>query len=151
MLSVSTSLPSMTTQTLIRFILCAAALTIQVNHVVAQLPPTEWVKQQQETKCDNLVPASITIVNDSKTRFDVFWMNKQSNSLQKINSEPLEYRQVIPFNSYVNQYMELHELPNQDTGECGGADNNNNVCRRAFVQLTSDVKSESTFPDDWVV
>ena len=149
MRSASKSLPSMTRQALLRFIICVAALTMQHHDVAAQqMPPSEWVRQQQETKCGDLVDASITLVNDSKTRFDVFWMNKHTNSLQQINSEPLEYRQVVPFHSYVNQYMELHEVPNEDTGDCGGADdNNNNVCRRAFVQLTSDVKSESTFSD----
>ena len=146
----------------LRFLLGAAAiilahpsstgLMVVVEAQLDRSPPSAWIEQQQGTKCKDLIPATITIVNDSKTSFDVFWLDKESNSLQQINTAPLEYRQVTPFNSFVNQYMELHERPNPETGECSTSANNNNndddnVCRRAFVQIISDVKTESTFLD----
>ena len=110
--------------------------------VQAQYPPTEWIEKAQSASCADLVKASMTIVNDSKTRFDVFWMNEKTKALQQINTEPVEYRQVNPYNSYVDQYMELHEIPDDDSGECMSKDQ---VCRRAYVKLASDVNTESKF------
>ena len=54
----------------------------------------------------------------------------------------MEDQDVAPYNSHVDQILELHEIPSDTTGECASEDQ---TCRRAYVKILSDVKEENVF------
>jgi len=119
---------------ILQIVLTATAIQSQ------QMPPSEWIEEQQEGSCENGIRASITIVNDSKSNIDIFWTDPKNQQETKINLETLEYRSVRPYNAYVDQILELRETPSKDTGECASQDQR---CRRVFVKVISDVPTES--------
>jgi hypothetical protein len=111
----------------------------EVAFVSAQ--PSEWLQKAQENNCgDKIVAAMMYISNESGSRFDVFWVNPKSQILTQINQEPVAPRVVAPYNSHVDQYMELHEVHDEVTGECPSPDK---VCRRAYVKVHGPDKIQS--------
>lgn len=121
---------------------CLAFSFTLIQCGMAMMPPSEWMEEAQSSNCANLVPALIHIYNDSRSRFDVFWVNPNTQKLKQISADPVEDRQVVNYNSHVGQILELHEIPNETTGECASQDQ---VCRRSMVKLISDVKLENVW------
>jgi hypothetical protein len=111
----------------------------EVAFVSAQ--PSDWLQKAQENNCgDKIVPAMMYISNESGSRFDAFWVNPKSQILTQINQEPVAACVITPYNSHVDQYMELHEVHDEVTGECPSPDR---VCRRAYVKVHGPDKIQS--------
>jgi hypothetical protein len=104
------------------------------------MPPSEWMAQAEEQHCGKQTPVTIHIHNDSKTRFDTFWLHPKLRKLQQVTSEPVEYRNTAPYHSYLDQIFELHEVPNEETGECVEM-----VCRRVTVQVKEEGDMNNVF------
>lgn len=108
----------------------------------AQMPPSSWLDDAQKANCANIVPANVHIFNDSRSQFDVFWVRQKTQEVKQITNDPVKDKALVNYNTHVDQFLELHEVPDDDTGECNSADQ---TCRRAFVKAHSDVKVENVY------
>ena len=89
-------------------------------------------------------PTLIYIFNESPTSFNVFWVNPQSYELVLLSDTPVLPRKLASYNSFVNEVLELHQVPDATTGECVSADQ---VCKRANVKVTAEDKNLSKYGD----
>ena len=82
---------------------------------------------------------SLQIINDSRSSFQVYWVNPDDDdddeigSYIKLTNEPREPKSITSFATFAGHEFELRELPQLENGEC-----NNTVdktCRRALLKL----------------
>ncbi|CAB9517663.1 expressed unknown protein [Seminavis robusta] len=106
------------------------------------MPPSAWMEEAEKANCAHIVDAMIYISNESGTRFDVFWINPKTQTLTQITLDPVEPRIVAPYNTHVDQVLELHEIPDATTGECSSPEQ---VCRRTYAKAHSEDKTKNVY------
>ena len=120
--------------TVMHLLLLAALALLLLLPLQTNAQPSQMLfdRAYQKSCGASNIPALVTILNEQKAGINVFWMDPKTRQLKQINDKPHPYKSKQPYNSHVDQTLEIHEAPDPNTGECGGE---TQTCRRAIIEV----------------
>ena len=73
-------------------------------------------------------------MNDSSSRIEVYWVNPDTGTMVLQSTPTIQHGASLALNSHVGHNFEVRELPDEETGICGGDSNQCNINHFTVVE-----------------